>query len=77
MVVSLLLLARLLQAPDSGALIITLGEDTIGVERYTLHASRGEPARQFVRADLRAREDEYRTLGLSEVFDQPLSFLRR
>jgi hypothetical protein len=40
MVVSLLLLARLLQAPDSGALIITLGKDTIGVERYTRTADR-------------------------------------
>jgi len=40
MVLSLLLLARLLQAPDSGALIITLGKDTIGVERYTRTADR-------------------------------------
>ena len=35
MLLSLLLLAGVAQAPDSGAFVITLGKDTIGVERYT------------------------------------------
>src|SRR3989449_340494 len=34
------LLAVALQAPDSGAFVITLGEDTIGMERYTRTADR-------------------------------------
>jgi hypothetical protein len=40
MLVSLLLLAGVLQAPESGAFVITLGKDTIGVERYTRSADR-------------------------------------
>lgn len=40
MLVSLLLLAGVLQAPESGAFVITLGKDTIGVERYTRTAER-------------------------------------
>src|SRR2546430_4569236 len=31
---------RRLQAPDSGAFVITLGKDTIGMERYTRTADR-------------------------------------
>src|SRR3989442_14325390 len=34
------LLAVALQAPDSGAFVITLGRDTIGMERYTRTADR-------------------------------------
>ena len=34
------LLAVTLQAPDSGAFVITLGKDTIGMERYTRTADR-------------------------------------
>src|SRR5438445_758738 len=34
------LLAVALQAPDSGAFVITLGKDTIGMERYTRTADR-------------------------------------
>src|SRR5256886_13366504 len=34
------LLALALQAPDSGAFVITLGKDTIGMERYTRTADR-------------------------------------
>src|SRR2546425_4061648 len=34
------LLAVALQAPDSGAFVITLGKDTIGMERYTRSADR-------------------------------------
>ena len=40
MLLSLLLLAGVAQAPDSGAFVITLGKDTIGVERYTRTADR-------------------------------------
>lgn len=40
MLVSLLLLARVLQAPETAAFVITLGKDTIGVERYTRTADR-------------------------------------
>ncbi|HYL22387.1 MAG TPA: DUF2911 domain-containing protein [Gemmatimonadales bacterium] len=40
MLLSLLLLAGIAQAPDSGAFVITLGKDTIGVERYTRTADR-------------------------------------
>ncbi|HEV2750922.1 MAG TPA: DUF2911 domain-containing protein [Gemmatimonadales bacterium] len=40
MLASLFLLAGVLQAPDSGAFVITLGQDTIGVERYTRTADR-------------------------------------
>ncbi len=34
------LLAAVIQAPDSGAFVITLGQDTIGVERYARTADR-------------------------------------
>src|SRR5690242_16748296 len=40
MLLSLLLLASVFQSPDSGAFMITLGMDTIGVERYTRTADR-------------------------------------
>ena len=40
MLLSLLLLASVFQSPDSGAFVITLGKDTIGVERYTRTADR-------------------------------------
>ena len=40
MLLSLLLLAGIAQAPDTEAFVITLGKDTIGVERYTRTADR-------------------------------------
>ncbi len=40
MLLSLLLLAGVAQAADSGTFVITLGKDTIGVERYTRTADR-------------------------------------
>jgi len=40
MLLSWLLFAAVVQSPDSGAFVITLGKDTIGVERYTRTADR-------------------------------------
>ncbi len=40
MYVLMFVLATVIQAPDSGAFVITLGQDTIGAERYTRTADR-------------------------------------
>src|SRR3954468_15350630 len=55
------------------ALILT----AIRMERGAFHARRLQPSREAIRANLGAAEHQHRTLGLTQVIDQPLQLLAR